>query len=522
MRTLRLIMSNIMNDQGKKELQYQWKRFLNQNKHQQKKKSIKHSDKEVNISLNVNNLSKTRKINARKPQINHNKKIIKSNQNNKEDQLYTFGSSQKISSKEPKTLNQNQYYDIKNTTQIDNSNALVKIDEDLKHQNSELKLKIENLHKQSMKIDEKIHQINEEIFQIQTQTENEIKTYKEKICILTKKFVGQCQNPKISNNPLNMENKHKYKDIFSSVNNQNLKDSRIEKLKKKFKIRMKMLDESFEKTKINLKNSYDIQTLEDKKRIEEKNSLQIQKIKHLLEEESLESKKFHQTLTIEHTDILAQCTAELEETNAQLIDYQVQKENLINEIKEIETNLEKKKLERNENKQVLSDFQKEDKILKEDILRINQLETQIHEAKQRYSRLEKSFQKMEQERDALLEKFQSSVHFMKQKTECMAGDLEQKAEEFDISLQLKQDELNKILEPSEITSLYSDVSDQIGDILWQKNKTIEHLESELEKATIAHNKLMVFYQTKNFNHISSWQSMNSPQESNILNKNLNN
>ena len=127
--------------------------------------------------------------------------------------------------------------------------------------------------------------------------------------------------------------------------------------------------------------------------------------------------------------------------------------------------------------------------------RIQMLTKDIERLKHQQSVKEIKFKKMEQERDMLIEKFDASVHDVRQKTEFRALLLEKKVESLSEVLDRKDGQLCEMLETGDVSDeVLEDITDKVADLLSAKNAVIHNLEYELAKATNAH--LISIYQAK--------------------------
>jgi hypothetical protein len=108
--------------------------------------------------------------------------------------------------------------------------------------------------------------------------------------------------------------------------------------------------------------------------------------------------------------------------------------------------------------------------------------------------LEQRFEQLEQERDALYDQFETSIHDVRQKTEFRAFVLEQKVKRLHEELEQKEMQLQQVMRESGVDS--SAISAKIDDVIAVKNARINQLEVELAKVQRAHNDILTVYEQK--------------------------
>jgi acyl carrier protein phosphodiesterase len=108
--------------------------------------------------------------------------------------------------------------------------------------------------------------------------------------------------------------------------------------------------------------------------------------------------------------------------------------------------------------------------------------------------LEQRFEQLEQERDALYDQFESSIHDVRQKTEFRAYVLEQKVRRLHEELEQKEMQLQEVMQRSGADA--TAISAKIDDVIAVKNAKINQLEVELARVQRAHNDILTVYEQK--------------------------
>jgi chromosome segregation ATPase len=210
-----------------------------------------------------------------------------------------------------------------------------------------------------------------------------------------------------------------------------------------------------------------------------------------------EMRDFYNKITQDHLAFISQYEAELQDMDARLKEYEQRKKNYEKEISELNKKLAEKRAENNNLHKILSTYESDKMALANTRARIQVLEHDIEALKYQQGVKEAKFKKLEQERDALLEKFEASVHDVKQKTEFRALLLEKKVESLGELLQRKEGQLDELLESAHVSGeQLEELSEKVGGLLTAKNNVIANLEYELARATKAHNDLISIYQAK--------------------------
>jgi uncharacterized coiled-coil DUF342 family protein len=129
--------------------------------------------------------------------------------------------------------------------------------------------------------------------------------------------------------------------------------------------------------------------------------------------------------------------------------------------------------------------------------RIKVLEHDIEALKAQLSMKQGKFKQMEQERDTLIDKFEASVHDVRQKTEFRALLLEKKVDALGEILRRKEGELDELIETADLSrEQQEELMEKVDAVLTSKTAMIGNLEYELARATKSHNDLIAIYQAK--------------------------
>ena len=108
--------------------------------------------------------------------------------------------------------------------------------------------------------------------------------------------------------------------------------------------------------------------------------------------------------------------------------------------------------------------------------------------------LQQRFEQLEQERDALYDQFETSIHDVRQKTEFRAFVLEEKVKKLHKELEQKEMQLQRVMQEANMDD--TAIAAKIEDVVAVKNARINQLEVELAKVQRAHNDILRVYEQK--------------------------
>jgi chromosome segregation ATPase len=126
--------------------------------------------------------------------------------------------------------------------------------------------------------------------------------------------------------------------------------------------------------------------------------------------------------------------------------------------------------------------------------KIRKLEDELRDLQLSEEVMEQRFQQLEQERDALYDQFESSIHDVRQKTEFRAFVLEQKVKRLHEEVEQKEMQLQDIMQRAGLDP--TSISAKIEDVLAVKNARINQLEVDLAKVQRAQNEILKVYEQK--------------------------
>jgi chromosome segregation ATPase len=269
------------------------------------------------------------------------------------------------------------------------------------------------------------------------------------------------------------------------------------RLKESYATKLQELDDEQSKNMETLFEDYELQRINELHEIQERKDHHIRRLMKSHDRAFKEMKDFYNKITQDHLAFISQYEAELQDMDARLKEYEQRKKNYEREIGELNRKLAEKRAENNNLHKILSTYESDKMALANSRARIQELDRDIENLKHQQGVKEARFKKMEQERDMLLEKFEASVHDVKQKTEFRALLLEKKVESLGEILQRKEGQLDELLETAHVSGeQLEELSEKVGSLLSAKNAVIQNLEYELAKATKAHNDLISIYQAK--------------------------
>jgi len=246
-----------------------------------------------------------------------------------------------------------------------------------------------------------------------------------------------------------------------------------------------------------LYEDYNLQRINELHEIQERKDHHINRLIKSHKKAFQEMKSFYNKITQDHLTYIAQYEAELQAIEARYHDYEQRKKSYEKDISDLNRQLIEKREDNNDLHKTLSTYESDKMALANSRARIQQLSHENESLTHRNENTSSKFKKMEQEKDQLIEKFEASVHDVKQKTEFRALLLEKKVETLGEVLKKKEGTLEEMIETSDIpANEVQELAESVGDLLKAKNAVIDNLEYELAKATKAHNDLILIYRAK--------------------------
>jgi DNA repair exonuclease SbcCD ATPase subunit len=208
-------------------------------------------------------------------------------------------------------------------------------------------------------------------------------------------------------------------------------------------------------------------------------------------------KDFYNRITQDHLSMISRFEAELADMEMRYKEYEQCKKDYQKEINELNHKLAEKKAENNNLHKILSTYESDKMALANSRARIQLLGHEIEVLQRQHAAKEVKFKCMEQERDMLLEKFEASVHDVRQKTEFRALLLDKKVTALGETLQKKEGQLDELIETANVSGeQLQELAEKVEAVLIAKNEMITNLEYELARATKNHNDLISIYQAK--------------------------
>jgi hypothetical protein len=126
--------------------------------------------------------------------------------------------------------------------------------------------------------------------------------------------------------------------------------------------------------------------------------------------------------------------------------------------------------------------------------KIRVLEDELRDLQLAEEVMEQRFEQLEQERDALYDQFETSIHDVRQKTEFRAYVLEQKVRRLHDELEQKEMQLQEVMQKAGLDP--TSISAKIEDIIAVKTARINQLQLELAKVQRAHADILRVYEQK--------------------------
>jgi hypothetical protein len=126
--------------------------------------------------------------------------------------------------------------------------------------------------------------------------------------------------------------------------------------------------------------------------------------------------------------------------------------------------------------------------------RIRVLEDELRDLQLAEEVLEQRTEQLQQERDALYDQFETSIHGVRQRTEFRAYVLEQKVRRLHEELEQKEMQLQEVMKRAGLDA--TEISAKIDDVIAVKNAKINQLEVDLARVQRAHNEILTVYEQR--------------------------
>ena len=269
------------------------------------------------------------------------------------------------------------------------------------------------------------------------------------------------------------------------------------RLREQYSTKLQEIDDEHTRNMEALFEDYELQRINETHEIQERKDHHIRRLMKSHDKAFNEMRDFYNKITRDHLAFISQYEQELEDMDRRYKEFEQRRKTYERDIAELNRKLTETRAQNNQLHKILSTYESDKMALANSRARIQMLTKDIERLKHQQSVKEVKFKKMEQERDMLIEKFDASVHDVRQKTEFRALLLEKKVESLSEVLDRKDGQLCEMLETANVSDEeLEDITDKVADLLNAKNAVIHNLEYELSKATKAHNDLISIYQAK--------------------------
>jgi chromosome segregation ATPase len=274
-------------------------------------------------------------------------------------------------------------------------------------------------------------------------------------------------------------------------------DRQTTRLREQYAARLQELDDEHARNMETLFEDYELQRINEIHEIQERKDHHIRRLMKSHDKSFKAMKDFYNRITQDHLSMISRFEAELADMEMRYKEYEQCKKDYQKEINELNRKLAEKKAENNNLHKILSTYESDKMALANSRARIQLLGREIEALNRQHGAKEAKFKRMEQERDMLLEKFEASVHDVRQKTEFRALLLEKKVTALGEVLQKKEGQIDELLETANVSGeQLQELAEKVGAVLTAKNEMMANLEYELARATKNHNDLISIYQAK--------------------------
>uniref|UniRef100_A0A0B7ARK5 Dynein regulatory complex subunit 4 n=1 Tax=Arion vulgaris TaxID=1028688 RepID=A0A0B7ARK5_9EUPU len=282
----------------------------------------------------------------------------------------------------------------------------------------------------------------------------------------------------------------------------------VKNLKKKNDEEMTFLRNSFERQAKEIESKYDkkMRSLRDElelrrkteiHEIEERKNAQINTLMKNHEKAFSDIKNYYNDITLNNLALINTLKEQVEDMKKKEERMEKQMSEVIAENKRLVEPLQKARDEVDSLRRQLVNYEKDKEMLKTTKARLKVMSEEFKSLRWENEVLEQRFQKTQDERDELYNKFIKAVHEVQQKSNFKNLLLEKKLTSLADILEKKEAQLNEVLSASNLDpTALAVVTRKLEDVLDSKNSAIKDLQYELARVCKAHNDLLRTYESK--------------------------
>ncbi|CAM6090304.1 unnamed protein product [Calypogeia fissa] len=271
----------------------------------------------------------------------------------------------------------------------------------------------------------------------------------------------------------------------------------ITKMRQDFDTQAKVVEDKCEKKIKILREELELRRKQEVHEIEERKNKHINDLMKKHEKAFTEIKCYYNDITKNNLDLIKTLKEDVtdmkkkEALNEKLM-FEIAQEN-----KKLIEPLQKALLEVEVLKKQLANYDKDKVLLAQRTTQFNERTEELRALEWEYQVLQEKVGQAQEERDAVIKKFESSVYEIQQKSGLKSMLLEKKVHVLSESLEKKETQMNNLLiEYSQDATTITQAKRGVEEVLDQKNNLIKSLSYDLGKMTKAHNDLVKAYELK--------------------------
>lgn len=274
-------------------------------------------------------------------------------------------------------------------------------------------------------------------------------------------------------------------------------DERNTELRGDFERQAKEIEHNYERKMKALRDELDLRRKEEIHEIEERKNSQINALMKTHETNFAEIKNYYNDITLNNLGLISGLKEQLITLRKKEDRMEKQMAEINAENKRLVEPLQKAREEVEELRKSLSSYDKDKQSLASAKARLKVQNEEFKSLGWEHEVLEQRFEKVQNERDELYQKFIKSIHQVQQKSNFKNLLLEKKLGALADTLEKKEAQLNEVLSASNLDpTALTVVTRKLEDVLDSKNSAIKDLQYELARVCKAHNDLMKTYEAK--------------------------
>ncbi|BFZ19425.1 hypothetical protein BsWGS_22464 [Bradybaena similaris] len=274
-------------------------------------------------------------------------------------------------------------------------------------------------------------------------------------------------------------------------------DEEMTSLRNSFEREAKEIESKYEKKMRALRDELDLRRKTDIHEIEERKNGQINTLMRNHEKAFSDIKNYYNDITLNNLALINTLKEQVEDMKKKEERMDKQMSDIVLENKRLVEPLQKTRDEAESLRRQLVNYEKDKDMLKMTKARLKLMSDDFKSLRWENEVLEQRFQKIQDERDELYNKFIKAVHEVQQKSNFKNLLLEKKLSTLADTLEKKEAQLNEVLSASNLDpAALTVVTRKLEDVLDSKNSAIKDLQYELARVCKAHNDLLRTYESK--------------------------